>query len=330
MATGQDIAKGANIAAGYGRLAASVFPNSQEVKKVSGILNSAASIADALTGGGAGFVGGKVGPGTPKGMAEVVSQFGRLAQTSHYEVSFAGFMNLSDLSGFLQQKGVDTNFITRDLGLLCSSASLPTSRFAISEVTNFMGVRENFAHTRSFVPIDLTFYVDKEYKTLKFFEHWMEYISSGAESADGIIDKARPGYYMRMKYPSQGYKCDTIQIKKFDRDYQYEIEYNFIGCFPLDIVAVPVSYQGSQILQMTVTLAYDRYVCGAIDSKSLSQGTFGNFIPQLGGLAGGLANSLGGSSLLGQINSAANSIGGIARNARSIQGSVDSIRQRFV
>ena len=326
----QNLAKGAQIAAGYGRLAASIFPNSKAIKKVSGILNNANDIADALSGGGAGYTGNRSGPGTAKGMSEVISQFGRLAQTSHYEVSFAGFMNLSNLSGFLRNKGVDTDFITRELGLLCSSASLPTSRYAISEVTNFMGVRENFAHTRSFVPIDLTFYVDKEYKTLKFFEHWMEYIASGAETRDGIFDKARPGYYVRMKYPQQGYKCDTIQIKKFDRDYQYQIEYNFIGCFPVDIVAVPVSYEGSQILQMTVTMGYDRYVCGAIDSKSISQGTFGNFIPQLGGLAIASAAAFGGTSALGKINSAANSLAGISRNARDLQGSIDSVRQRFI
>ena len=326
----QNLAKGAQIAAGYGRLAASIFPNSKEVKKVSGILNSATAIADALSGGSGNGFTNKSGRGTPKGMSEVISSFGRLAQTSHYEASFAGFMNLSNLSGYLAQKGVDTDFITRELGLLCSSASLPTSRFAISEVTNFMGVRENIAHTRTFVPIDLTFYVDAEYKTLKFFEHWMEYIASGAESADGVFDKARPGYYVRMKYPQQGYKCDTIQIKKFDRDYQYQIEYNFVGCFPLDIVAVPVAYDGSQILQMTVTMAYDRYVCGAIDSKSVSQGTFGNFIPQLGGLAIGASGAFGGTSALGQINSAANSLAGISRNARSLQGSVESIRQRFI
>ena len=55
----QNLAKGAQIAAGYGRLAASIFPNSKEVKKVSGILNSATAIADALSGGsGNGFTPG--------------------------------------------------------------------------------------------------------------------------------------------------------------------------------------------------------------------------------------------------------------------------------
>ncbi len=66
------------------------------------------------------------------------------------------------------------------------------------------------------------------------------------------------------------------------------------------------------------------------DSKSISQGTFGNFIPQLGGLAIGAAAAFGGTSALGQINSAANSLAGISRNARSLQGSVESIRQRFI
>ena len=60
----QNLAKGAQIAAGYGRLAASIFPNSKEVKKVSGILNSATAIADALSGGSGNGFTNKSGRGT--------------------------------------------------------------------------------------------------------------------------------------------------------------------------------------------------------------------------------------------------------------------------
>lgn len=283
MASIQDIAKGANIAAGYGRVAASVFPNSSEVAKVSGILDSAAGIADALA-GGVGSLGG-VGVAKPKKMSEVLTKFGKLAGTSHYEVSFSGFMRLSQLSAFLMMKGVDILHITRDAGLLCSSATLPGSMYATSQITsNFPGIVENIAHTRTFAPIDFTFYVDKQYKNLKFFEHWMEYISSGADNL--VPGKASPAYFNRYKYPNgdggSGYKCDALSITKFDRDYKSKLVYNFIGAFPSNISAIPVSYEGTQTLQVTVTFTYDRYICGPISSAALNLGSFSNFIPSLG------------------------------------------------
>ena len=73
------------------------------------------------------------------------------------------------------------NFLSRRLGILCSDASLPTSTLATAEVKdNFMGVPQQFAHTRFYTDIDFTFYIDDDYTLLKIFEGWMEYISSGA------------------------------------------------------------------------------------------------------------------------------------------------------
>jgi len=298
VASIQDIAKGANIAAGYGRVAASVFPNSSEVAKVSGLLDSAANIADALAGGGIGALSG-AGIAKPKKMSEVLTKFGKLAGTSHYEVAFSGFMRLSQLSGFLMMKGVDILHITRDAGILCSSASLPGSAYATTQITsNFPGITENIAYTRTFAPIDFTFYVDQQYKNLKFFEHWMEYISSGADQL--IPSKASPSYFNKFKYPNgdggSGYKCDSMSITKFDRDYRSKLVYNFIGAFPVNIAAIPVSYEGTRTLQVTVTFSYDRYVCGPISSAALSLGSFSNFIPSLGSL--GSATGGGGGNKL--------------------------------
>ena len=42
---------------------------------------------------------------------------------------------------------------------------------------DYQGLIERFAHTRNFTQINFDFYVDNEYKSLKFLEHWMEYIS---------------------------------------------------------------------------------------------------------------------------------------------------------
>ena len=52
----------------------------------------------------------------------------------------------------------DGEFLTRKIGLLCSDASLPTSSYATAEVKgNFVGVTQEFAHTRLYADTDLHF-----------------------------------------------------------------------------------------------------------------------------------------------------------------------------
>lgn len=158
-------------------------------------------------------------------------------------------------------RGVDWRFVAEDAGLLCSSASLPGSSLATADIVgDVTGVTEKMAHTRIFTPIDLTFYVDKEYRMIKFLEHWIEFIASGSSSIP--IDK---GYFFRMKYPLD-YKADAVKILKFDRDYRNEIEYNFFGLFPTSMYSPTIAYNDSQVLTVTASFSYERYVCGSIRS----------------------------------------------------------------
>ena len=133
-----------------------------------------------------------------------------------------------------------------------------------------MGVSENMAHSRIFSPLQLEFYVDNEYKTMKFLEHWIEFIANGSGET-----QSQAGYYHRMEYPND-YKTYQTKITKFDRDYQYELEYTFYGLFPYDLVSTQVAYQSSDILKATCSFYYDRYVCGKFDSYSVHRGTSNN------------------------------------------------------
>ena len=197
--------------------------------------------------------------------------FTNLAQTSHYEVRFGGVGPLGGpLMAYLSRKGISQRFIFEDVGLLCFNASLPTSSLATAEITgNFMGITEKFAHTRQYSVISLEFYVDKNYNALKFMESWMEFIASGSNNPIGSslapIGQNRKDYISRMQYPEY-YKSDRTTITKFDRDYNREIEYTFIGLFPSAMSSIPVSYSSSEILKMSVNFEYDRYIAG----KSLS------------------------------------------------------------
>lgn len=200
----------------------------------------------------------------PRKISEFKPLFGRLAQTSHYQVIFGGLP--ASLRDYLRVRDVDTRFIGESIGLLCNSASLPGSSFATTDIVgNHMGVSEKFAHTRTFTQIDLEFYVDHAYRTIKFLEHWMEFIASG--SAESPYKK---GYYFRMRYPEE-YKTDATRIIKFDRDYKRYIEYTFYGLFPLALNSTSITYESSSILKASASFSYERYVCGRTHSVDVSR-----------------------------------------------------------
>jgi len=202
----------------------------------------------------------------PKKISQIKPTLTEVAQSSHFVVQFGGLSGT--LRTHLRDRGMDARFITDNLSLLCNRASLPGSGLATADVIgNFTGVAEKFAHTRTFVQMDMEFYVDNSYRSLKFVEHWMEFISSGAETGLGV-NPLRDGYHFRMRYPSE-YKCDETRIIKFERDYKRYIEYRFFGLFPIALNATPVSYEGSTLLKASASFNYDRYYSG--QSRSINE-----------------------------------------------------------
>ena len=160
----------------------------------------------------------------------------------------------------------DDQFVSRKLGLLCSDASLPTSSYATAEVKgNFVGVTQEFAHTRLYADTDFTFYVDKNYDSIKFFEAWMDYISGAAAP-----QSTHKGYFRRMAYPDY-YKVSEMSITKFERNIVGTIlEYKFINAFPKSMTAIPVAYGAADLLKVTVSFNYDRYIMNSSVNTSLT------------------------------------------------------------
>ena len=202
-----------------------------------------------------------------KDMRELV---GDLSQTNHYMVSFSTLN--STLMSYIQNRigfREDVrNFLSRKTGLLCSEASLPTSSLATGEVRDdFMGIPQEFAHTRLYTDIDFTFYVDTNYVNLKIFESWMDYIAGGSEAE---ISELSENYYRRMNYPDN-YKVQTMFISKFERDFNSQIDYQFINAFPKLVTAIPVSYGAADLLKVSVQFTYDRYIVNPKGSIKKSQ-----------------------------------------------------------
>ena len=126
-----------------------------------------------------------------------------------------------------------------------------------------MGVPQEFAHSRIYTDIDFTFYVDEDYTLLNIFEGWMDYISSGAGRE--VAEFQKP-FYRRMRYPDS-YKCDTMFITKFEKNQKRKLRYQFINAFPKSISPIPVTYGAADLLKVSVSFNYDRYiVANQIDS----------------------------------------------------------------
>tara|TARA_B100000475_G_scaffold85165_1_gene61574 strand:- start:203 stop:979 length:777 start_codon:yes stop_codon:yes gene_type:complete len=134
-----------------------------------------------------------------------------------------------------------------------------------------MGIPQEFAHTRLYTDIDFTFYVDTNYVNLRIFESWIDYISGGSEGDQ--VSELNENYYRRMRYPDT-YKVQTMFISKFEKDFNSQIDYQFINAFPKLITAIPVAYGAADLLKVTVQFSYDRYIVnpkGSIKKANISE-----------------------------------------------------------
>ena len=84
----------------------------------------------------------------------------------------------------------------------------------------------------------------------------MDYITSGAETEVGDLQKP---FYRRMRYPDT-YKVSSMYISKFEKNLNRAITYQFINAFPKSITPIPLTYGSADILKVSVSFNYDRYV----------------------------------------------------------------------
>jgi hypothetical protein len=190
----------------------------------------------------------------------------------------------ADLLGYLNRRDVPTRFIVDDFGLLCDSAQLPGFSAAVTESVDFTGVTQNFVHTQIFTPLNLSFYVDDEYRALKFLNHWMEYAFSGNGTNTNFY--ASPGYNYRVKYPSQ-YKANGCKVFKFEKNFNRILEYSFIGLFPSALNSTQVRYGSAEITKVSCEFRYDRYIPGSIFSFDFVRNQGNNLNSTLDTILGG-------------------------------------------
>ena len=149
---------------------------------------------------------------TRKSFAQIKAAILKPAMTSQFYVSIS-FPR--EVQSYLTSKNINLSPGSNradTLNLSCVDASLPGSSLATHEVTNdYHGVTERMAYRRIYdESLALTFYVDRDYNTIKVFEAWIDYIS-GVRST---VEYASPYVHTRNTYP-RTYK-NNIFLTKFE------------------------------------------------------------------------------------------------------------------
>tara|TARA_B100001250_G_scaffold363042_1_gene342155 strand:+ start:159 stop:932 length:774 start_codon:yes stop_codon:yes gene_type:complete len=249
---------------------------------------------------------------TKRTVSDIKSNLLRPATTSHFEVEIPLPSGLTNNLGIQKDK----------LQLMCDSASLPGSNLATLDINNdYAGVTEKHVHRRVFDDrIDLSFYVDAgNYLPIRFFESWMEYITNGRNITprDNVTQLMQSNYFYRMSYPDDYIAGQGLIVRKFEKDYNGMLEYEFVRSFPLAISSMPVSYDGSALLKCNVSFSYIRYVIhpatpsgnlGSNNPFQQSEYNNGGLSGLLGNVADAAVTTITGNRFLGDLAGAATRI----------------------
>jgi hypothetical protein len=172
---------------------------------------------------------------------------------------------------WLKIRGVDYDADPEFYSLSCSEASLPGSTLTTFEINNdFTGVTQRHAYRRLYDDrADFTCYVDSSHRIIRFFENWMNYIVDEQITTSVRGGVSSPLYHYRVQFPKD-YKTE-IYINKFERDFAGNVlTYRFLEAFPVSINSMPVSYDSSNLVKLTVSFVYTRYVIDPISSQAPS------------------------------------------------------------
>ena len=213
------------------------------------------------------------------------------------------------LSSWLTKCGVANS--PQDLArydFFASDVTLPGASFDMAEsMGDRQGTIERFAQRRLYAPLSVSFYVDANYNVLRLFEEWMNFMNPIHNSSgryEGSF-QGQNGYdqrnnYYKFRYPDE-YKRNII-VTKFEKDFYQGLNmnetrigrfaksrsgdnlipgsllmYQFIDAFPSNVVAIPLSYQGTDITKVTIEFQYLRYNTITNNDKSdlYSENVFG-------------------------------------------------------
>jgi len=178
------------------------------------------------------------------------------------------------------------------MSLMCAEAEIPGTSYMTTQTTGHrQGIVETFPTLRQFPPLNLSFYLDAEHVILEVLETWMKFINPIEEG----MESDKPAY-SRFAYP-EDYK-EILHITKFERNLKEHSrlmntrdpnktqllqnnpaskisQYKFFEVWPTNMTSMRVKYGQSDVLRLSVQLAYDRYISqyNVADNQTVVQDT---------------------------------------------------------
>lgn len=167
-------------------------------------------------------------------------------------------------------KDFGNKVVNSDINFLAYEAVLPGSSFETTQVFgDRQGITQTYANKRTYPPVDVSFYVDGNYKVIEFFEQWMGDICPNL----GGENTGETSSYTKFNYPET--LKTNVTITKFEKDFRNPsdrlksggvinepkslVRYVLLNAFPVNIISLPVSYDQSGLLRTTITFNYDLY-----------------------------------------------------------------------
>ena len=139
--------------------------------------------------------------------------------------------NANDLSQWFTTCGLMEQGDKERYELLANEATLPGTSMAVAqEMGSRQGIRERFATQRQYTDISISFYLSQDYKILKLFQEWINFMNPLYVTQEGVRHtQGYPGGYPnhgeRYAFHRQRYPHDykrNIKITKFERNFNPE------------------------------------------------------------------------------------------------------------
>lgn len=215
---------------------------------------------------------------------EAINEQGGISLSNGYDVEFslpsllAGRIKEETEVDFANTSPTDRSKL---LTLMCDEAQLPNVQSATGTVTGrYLGESQfNYAHTRMYSDLSLTWMCDGNMIPLKFFNSWYSYIYSANESEENdrpvneftrklskfkseLGTPKNRNRNIRLNYP-EDYMA-TMKIVKTERSVNApngrpSMMYLLEDCYPYSIDSVPLAYGSSQITRVSVNFYYAKH-----------------------------------------------------------------------
>lgn len=148
----------------------------------------------------------------------------------------------------------------RELIFRCENIVIPSRALNTKEV-NYYGNQRKYVYGSQPPDVTASFIMSEDLIERDFFMDWQDQAVGRSRSTNQVLGGFNIGYY-------DFYKCDKIEIIKYNEVGDRVQQTNLIDAYPVFIGEVGMSWADDSILKLNVTFTYHRFVDVPISTES--------------------------------------------------------------